>query len=541
MDKLTLPALIQSLNEDPNINGMIQSSPICHKFFDPDLKLQFMSQCGANALKIKNIKEFYGKSFPPPFAPKETHAIITNHMQRAAKGETSIAEYHFVVEEKAIWFRTTFSPCFDAEGNLLYVRADSMDITSMKVAEKGILSAKEEAEKANAAKSDFLSRMSHELRTPLNAILGFGQLMGQDPEDPLTQSQENRLSEIIKGGKHLLELIDEVLDLSRIESNKITISIENVNLHDVFLQTLNLALPMAQQNNISVENKLQKDLFVQADPTKLKQVLLNLLTNAIKYNSENGSVVLDAYEIAQSRVCISVKDTGIGIPPKQHKSIFEPFNRLDRDQTEIEGTGIGLTISKKLMEKMDGSVKVTSEAGQGSIFILELLKGHELKVSSPSKENCLTLPKFKPNRDEYKLLYIEDNTANLTLVRQILKRRKDITLLTAPQAQVGIDLARAHAPDLILMDINLPEIDGIEAFRRLSILESTKHIPVIAVSANAMELDIKKALKIGFKAYIKKPFDLKKFMQTIDVYLIKKELEEDDEIETLLKIFETSK
>ncbi len=540
MDKLTLPALIQSLNEDPNINGMIQSSPICHKFFDPELKLQFMSQCGANALKIKNIEEFYGKSFPPPFAPKETHAIITNHMQRAAKGETSIAEYHFVVEEKAIWFRTTFSPCLDAEGNLLYVRADSMDITSMKVAEKGILSAKEEAEKANAAKSDFLSRMSHELRTPLNAILGFGQLMGQDPEDPLTQSQENRLSEIIKGGKHLLELIDEVLDLSRIESNKITISIENVNLHDVFLQTLNLALPMAQQNNISVENKLQKDLFVQADPTKLKQVLLNLLTNAIKYNSENGSVVLDAYEIAQSRVCISVKDTGIGIPTKQYKSIFEPFNRLDRDQTEIEGTGIGLTISKKLMEKMDGSVKVTSEVGQGSIFILELLKGYELKVSSPSKENCLALPKFKPNRDEYKLLYIEDNTANLTLVRQILKRRKDITLLTAPQAQVGIDLARAHVPDLILMDINLPEIDGIEAFRRLSILESTKHIPVIAVSANAMELDIKKALKIGFKAYIKKPFDLKKFMQTIDVYLIKKELEEEDEIETLLKIYETS-
>ncbi len=537
MDKLTLPILLETLSEDPNIKGMIASSPICHKFFDPDLKLQFMSQCGVNALKIENIEEYYGKSFPPPFAPKDTQAIIKEHMHRATKGETSVAEYHFVVDGRVIWFRTTFSPCFDPDGDLIYVRADSMDISSMKIAERGILIAKEEAEKANAAKSDFLSRMSHELRTPLNAILGFGQLMGQDNKDPLSPSQENRLGEIVKGGKHLLELIEEVLDLSRIESNQITLSIENVNLSDVFLETLNLVLPMAQKSNITVDNKLEGDLFALADRTKLKQVLLNLLTNAIKYNSENGSITLDALENPKGKVSISVKDTGMGISPEQHKSIFEPFNRLDRDQTEIEGTGIGLTITQRLIEKMNGSIEVESVIGKGSTFTLRLPEGKELQKGSTEKENLVMLPKLKENKGRYKVLYIEDNPANLTLVKQILESREDISLLSAPKAQEGIDLAHKHLPELILMDINLPDMDGIEALKKLKAFEETKRIPVIAISANAMETQIKRAMKAGFKAYIKKPFDLTQFMQTIDVYLLKKEKDNNQNQDTLLKIF----
>ncbi len=399
-----------------------------------------------------------------------------------------------------------------------------MDITSMKIAEKNILSAKEEAEKANAAKSEFLSRMSHELRTPMNAILGFGQLMELDDREPLTQPQEMRLNEILKGGNHLLALINEVLDLSRIESNQFTLSIENVKLQEVLEETLNLILPMAQQNNISIENKLQGDNFVLADRTKLKQVLLNLLSNAIKYNSDNGSVALDSYATPKGKVRISVKDTGTGLSLQQQKSIFEPFNRLDVDQTEIEGTGIGLTITQRLVEHMNGSIEVESKEGQGSTFILQFPEGKEIKLMSTPKEFVAMPPELNSNGDQYKLLYVEDNPANLSLVQQILKNRDDICLLSAPQAQIGIDLARAHLPDLILMDINLPEMDGIEAFRRLSAFEETRNIPVIAVSANAMESDVKKALKSGFKAYIKKPFDLKLFMQEIDGFLLKEEM-----------------
>ncbi len=521
MEKLTLCGLLKTINENPSINSLIQSSPICHKIFDPDLKMQFMSNSGVTALQIENVEDLYGKSFPPDSAPESTRKIIIEHMHRAAKGETTIAEYHFVVEGKAMWFRTSFSPFFDSDGDLMYVRGDSMDITSMKIAEKNILAAKEEAEKASAAKSEFMSRMSHELRTPMNAILGFGQLLEIDTIEPLTPSQGNHLSEILKGGNHLLELINELLDLSRIESNKLNLSIENVYIQDVIEETLKLISPLAEKNNISIENKSYRNIYVLADRTKLKQVILNLLSNAVKYNSDNGSVVLESHVTYDGKVRISVKDTGAGLSLQQQKSIFEPFNRLGVDQTTIEGTGIGLTITKRLMEHMDGSIEIESKEGQGSTFILQFPEGKAVDLKSSPDELVTTPKELESNGGSYTLLYVEDNPANLSLVQMILEQRDDISLLTAPQAQIGIDLARTHIPDLILMDINLPGMDGIEAFRRLSAIEETKNIPVIAVSANAMESDVKNALNAGFKAYIKKPFDLKLFMQEIDKYLLK--------------------
>jgi two-component system sensor histidine kinase/response regulator len=524
MNKLTLPALLQTLNENPGINEMIQSSPICHKVFGPDLKMRFMSNCGVVALKIKNVEDLYGQSFPPASSPKDTHDTINEHMHRATKGETSIGEYYFNVDDKPVWFRTTFSPVFDTDNNLMYVRVDSMDITSRKLAESNIIFAKEEAERANAAKSEFLSRMSHELRTPMNAILGFSQLMSFDTNETLSPSQKARLHEISKGGKHLLDLINEVLDLSRIESNQFTLSIENVNIQEVIKETLSLILPMAQKNNISIENRFQKNLFVLADRTKLKQVFLNLLSNAVKYNSDNGSIVLESHVTSEDKVSISVKDTGAGLSLQQQKSIFEPFNRLDVDKTEIEGSGIGLTITQRLVEHMNGSIEVESKEGQGSSFILQLPKGKEVDLKTILDELVASPLEKEPNGDQYTLLYVEDNPANLMLVEQIFKSRSDIKLLSAPQAQIGIDLARSHIPDLILMDIDLPEIDGVEAFRRLSAFEETRNIPVIAVSANAMESDVKKVLKSGFKTYIKKPFDLKFFMQEIDRYLLRDEV-----------------
>ena len=521
MKKLTLSALLKTINENPSINSLIQSSPICHKIFDPDLKMQFMSCSGVTALKIENVEDLYGESFPPDSAPESTREIIVEHMHRATKGETSIVEYHFMVDGEAMWFRTSFSPFYDSDGDLMYVRGDSMDITSMKVAERNILTAKEEAEKANAAKSEFMSRMSHELRTPMNAILGFGQILKDDTREPLTPSQGNLLSEILNGGHHLLELINELLDLARIESNQLTLSIENVYLQDAIDEALRLISPIAEANSISIENKSYGNIFVFADRTKLKQVILNLLSNAVKYNCENGSVVLESRVTYDGKVRISVKDKGAGLSLQQQKSIFEPFNRLDVDQAAIEGTGIGLTITKRLMEQMDGSIEIDSKEGEGSTFILQLPEGDEVDLKKTPDELVIKPQELGSNGGQYTLLYVEDNPANLFLVQKILEKREDISLLTAPHAQIGIELASSYMPDLILMDINLPDMDGIEAFRRLSDIEETKNIPVIAVSASAMESDVKKALNAGFKAYIKKPFDLKSFRRNIDKYLLK--------------------
>jgi PAS domain S-box-containing protein len=392
------------------------------------------------------------------------------------------------------------------------------DVTQQKKAEAEIIKAREEAERANHAKSEFLSSMSHELRTPLNAIMGFSQLLTLTPKD-MTPDQLENIKRITNSGEHLLELINEVLDLARVESGQVSMSIEPLPIGALLDDLMLLASPLAIDRgiNISYMRNECSDRFILADKTRLKQVLLNLISNAIKYNKDRGAVKITLDEAPENLLRISVTDTGLGIPEEQQEELFEAFNRLGADQTEIEGTGIGLNITKKLVELMNGTIGLDSTPGQGSCFYVELPfseahhKEEKERVETPQAPRVTS-----PETRYFDILYVEDNSANLELVKQILMVRENINMFSAPDASLGIDLAISHQPDLILMDINLPGMSGIEAFKILRNTPDTSQIPVIAVSANAMERDIRKAMATGFVDYIAKPFNVPQFLEKID-------------------------
>jgi len=703
MEKLTLDAMLHSINNDSSVNRLVQSSPVCHKIFDPDLKLQFMSRSGVEALKIENIEEFYGHTFPTDVAPKSTREIFNETMHLATKGETNTIEYSFEVEGNVIWFKTTISPFFNTDGDLIYITADSMDITSIKktenellfqakllntikkaqsrfinktnsnqlfdellaetldltqsefgfigeilltdqgkqylqartitniacnketqelydlqyeiglefhnldslfgavittnkavisndpskdsrsgslpqghpplksflglpfhqgekligmvgmsnrpggydgeiieflqpflvtcsnliqalnndrerqLAEKNWIIAKEEADKANQAKSEFLSRMSHELRTPLNAILGFSQLMKMNPNLDIEQRKSN-VDHILDAGNHLLELVDDVLNLSKIETGKFSITEENLNASLMVEELIAQIHSFAEEKSIKILNRLsqQDDLFIRADRKAFNQIILNLLNNAVKYNNEAGLITVDGGAVGHDKIWISVSDTGPGIAKENIEKLFEPFNRLGQEFGGIEGTGIGLSISKILAELLGGSISAECDPGKGCCFKVVLPAGNRESVNISASDSDSDVAKTDVQSKSYKILYIEDNIDNLALVKQILETRPQINLFSAMHPRDGIDLARTHRPDLILMDMQLPDMDGIAAFRELQKFQETRDIPVIAITAQAMNDDIRKVLNSGFKDYLTKPIDVKIFLAKID-------------------------
>nr|WP_057929907.1 PAS domain-containing hybrid sensor histidine kinase/response regulator [Burkholderia ambifaria] len=407
------------------------------------------------------------------------------------------------------WHLVRALPTRDANGNIVKWFGTCTDIEDQKQAQAA-------AERANRAKSDFLSSMSHELRSPLNAILGFAQLMASDSPSP-TPSQRASIDQILRAGWHLLELINEVLDLAKIESGQVSLSPEAVSLSEIMCECQSMVETQADKRHIHMSFP-QFDIpsFVHADRTRLKQILTNLLSNAIKYNLEQGTVDVTCNMGAPDRVHVSVRDTGAGLSPAQLEQLFQPFNRLGQEAGAEEGTGIGLVVAKRLVELMDGAIGVESTVGAGSVFWIELKSAPAPDITSAGAEPAAPAEApVQKGASLHTLLYVEDNPANLKLVEQVIARRSDMRLMTAVSGQLGIELARTSLPEVIVMDIHLPDISGVEAMNILHRDPATTHIPVIALSASAMPDDIKKGTKAGFFRYLTKPIKLDEFMAAL--------------------------
>ena len=395
------------------------------------------------------------------------------------------------------------------------------DNTAEQVSRQALVEARDAAERANRAKSEFLSSMSHELRTPMNSILGFAQLLQTDPDSPLSETQKESVDQIARAGWHLLQLINDVLDLAKVEAGKIEAILEDVDLDVVMAECLSLVTPLADKHAIElVDQATGTGLHVRADHTRLKQVVLNLVSNGIKYNRKNGSVAIEARRV-DDWCEIAIVDTGVGLTTEQIDRIFEPFSRVSAHRDEIEGTGIGLTITRKLVALMGGAIGVESQPGAGSRFWVRipLFQGLPGRASAPASAQSAS-PGRPAGGHQQTVLYVEDNPANLALVEYVLRqRRPHLRLLSAHTGELGISLAETQHPDLVILDISLPGMDGYQVLEVLRNTTATRDTPIFALSANAMQRDIEKGLQAGFDDYLTKPIDVTRLLGTIDSLL----------------------
>jgi PAS domain S-box-containing protein len=477
---------------------------------------------GAQRIKGYTAEEIVGEHFARFYPNADVVRGVPDRELKvvAAKGRFEDEGWRVRKDGTTFWANVVMTAIRDQAGNLRGFAKLTRDLTERRKVEAELTDAKSAAEKANLAKSDFLSSMSHELRTPLNAILGFAQLMETDSTLP-TPTQKESIDQILQAGWYLMELINEILDLAMIESGRLSWALESVSLTEVILECQTMIEPQAQKRGIRLTfPKVDSPCFIKADRTRVKQVLINLLSNAIKYNEVGGAVVVECSVSGPHRMRVSVNDTGAGLSPENLAQLFQPFNRLGQEGSGEEGTGIGLVVTKRLVELMGGSIGVTSTVGKGSVFWVELVM-----AAAPQPvggETALKVPQQQQiaNGDASRtLLYVEDNPANLQLVERIIARRPDMRLLSARNGTLGIELARSARPDVILMDINLPGMSGIKAMQILRADRTTAHIPVVALSANAMARDIERGLEAGFFRYLTKPIKVNEFLETLDVAL----------------------
>ncbi|MEO8331752.1 MAG: ATP-binding protein [Gallionella sp.] len=449
---------------------------------------------------------------------REGDATIREDAANLREGEVTTREHKILAtDKKRAEADIHMSMLQQANTRLLTATMEAQQLAEQIQATKAQLeAAKFAAEKANLAKSEFLSSMSHELRSPLNAILGFAQLL-ETGKPPPTDVQNERLQQIIKAGWFLLELINDILDLAVVESGKLSLTRGSVSLNAVMLECKSMIEPMAQKCDIQL-NFLRCDhnWFVDGDRTRIKQILINLLSNAIKYNREHGSVTVKCSASTPGRIRLSITDTGSGLTPDQRAHLFQPFNRLGQEAGAVEGTGIGLVVTRQLIEMMGGAIGVESTYGVGSEFWVELILIDALQHAVVNAMPAELAPQALEDPALRTLLYVEDNPANLMLVEQIIDGYPSLRLMSAHDGNLGVALARAHLPDVILMDISLPGISGIDALNILRNDPSTAHIPVLAISANAMPRDIEDGLEAGFFRYITKPIKVNEFIHALD-------------------------
>jgi PAS domain S-box-containing protein len=463
-----------------------------------------------------------------PFIGYFTDAERAANSIRQVLSEKKITDYELTARAKdgretvVSYNATTF---YDRDRRLQGMFAAARDVTERKrldqvLREKNIEleAARSLAENANLAKSEFLSSMSHELRSPLNAILGFAQLMETAAPAP-TEAQRESIAQILQAGWHLLKLINEILDLAVIESGKVSLSPESVLLSEVMSECQAMMEPQAQARGVRMTfPRFDHPVCVKADRTRLKQIVINLLSNAIKYNREHGAVTVDGAGSAPGRIRISVADTGAGLAADKLAQLFQPFNRLGQEAGSVAGTGIGLVVTKRLAELMDGVLGVESTVGVGSVFWCELAASHAPRHLEHEQE-VATVENAPLSADQAQrtLLYVEDNPANMRLVEQLIARCPGIRLVMATNGDQGVALARSVLPTVILMDINLPGISGIAALKILREDPATARIPIMALSANAMIRDIEIGIEAGFFRYLTKPIKVKEFMDSLNL------------------------
>ena len=535
-----------------DFRSLFESAPGCYLVLDPELVIVAVSDAYLHATMTRR-EDILGRGlfevFPDnPDDPDATGVgNLRASLDRVRHGRVSdtmaVQKYDIRRPEaegggfEIRYWSPLNTPVLRADGDLAYIIHRVEDVTEfVRLQERGteqqqrnarmeaeILQRSKELQAANrqlraadAAKSEFLSRMSHELRTPLNAILGFGQLLQLDE---LSDQQHDSLDHILSGARHLLALINEVLDIAAIEAGGLQVSLEPVAVADVAAEAVMLMRPLADQHGILLVSPDQPCAdHVLGDRQRLKQILLNLLSNAVKYNRVGGSVELACDRVAGGRLRITVADTGPGIPPDALDRLFVPFERLERDQGAVEGTGLGLPLSQRLAGAMGGTLELTTTVDHGSTFWVELPLTESLadRVELHEGRAALVHAQANPAWPALTVLCIEDNASNLELVEQVLNRLPHVTLIPAMRPQLGLDLAAEHHPDLVLLDLHLPDMPGQEVLRRLRANPSTADVPVVVLSADARPSQIERMLDQGARAFLTKPLDVKELLALLD-------------------------
>ncbi len=497
---------------------LFDESTQCVGITNPSGELLYQNRAQATELGYSHA-ELIGQSYLV-VVPQDRRDAFASTVQAAARADEGWSGTLVLQRKDGSVFTSMSNIGFikDAAGLVQYAFNIYTDITDEMARSAELAAAKDEAERANLAKSDFLSSMSHELRTPMNAILGFAQILQYDRA--LTADQKDSVQEIFKAGRHLLALINEVLDLAKIEAGKVAISLENVNLSDLLQECQDLIQPLANDRQVHITVRIPAQCTVLADRTKLKQALINILSNAVKYNRDGGKVMVSV-ESERGAVRVSIEDTGVGIAEQRMGELFQPFSRLEAEGGNIEGTGIGLTITRRLVELMGGSMGVRSTAGVGTTFwVLLPLGDGDNKDYSATDFGPSTVPAHLAQRASgavvWDVLSVDDNPVNLRLMEALLARRSDLRVRSAKTPEMGIELALGQTPAVVLLDIDMPRLDGYQVLAILKANPRLAKVPVIAVTANAMPRDMERGLAAGFSHYLTKPLNTRLLLKAID-------------------------